>query len=187
MDSRPREQTGRSLDQWLTLIAKKAPSDRNACQAWLVQTHGLGANSASWLADMASGTADWDGDPDRYLRTAERYVDAMFAGAKAALRPLYDALLDVSLAIGPDVKARPCKTIVPIYRQHVIAQIKPVTRTRIDFGLALGDMKARGPLIDTGGFAKQDRITHRIEVTIAADIDAELTRWLRTAYEKDRA
>jgi hypothetical protein len=66
------EQTGRSLDQWLTLIAKKAPSDRNACRAWLVQTHGLGANSASWLADMASGTADCHGDPDRYLRTAER-------------------------------------------------------------------------------------------------------------------
>jgi hypothetical protein len=34
-------------------------------------------------------------------------------------------------------------------------------RTRIDFGLALKDTPATGRLIDTGGFAKKDRITHR--------------------------
>ena len=40
-----------------------------------------------------------------YLETAERYVEAMFAGAKAPMRPIYDALLTRALSIGPDVKA----------------------------------------------------------------------------------
>jgi hypothetical protein len=123
--------------------------------------------------------------PAAYLAAAERYVEQMFAGTKAGLRPLYDALLTVGLSIGKDTKACPCKTIVPIYRRHVIAQIKPATRTRIDFGLALGNTKAPKRLVDTGGFKKKDRITHRIEVTSLDDIDDELKRWLKKAYEMD--
>jgi len=67
----------------------------------------------------------------------------------------------------------------------VIAQIKPTTRTRIDFGLALGNTKAPKRLINTGGFMKKDRITHRIEVMSIDDIDDELKRWLKKAYEMD--
>src|ERR671933_2846002 len=109
----------------------------------------------------------------------------MFAGPKAGLRPLYDRLLRLGLALGEDVKACPCKTIVPLYRRHVFAQIKPATRTRIDLGFALGDMKATGRLIDTGGFAKKDRITHRIPITSLDDINDEVKHWLKVAYDRD--
>jgi hypothetical protein len=67
----------------------------------------------------------------------------------------------------------------------VFAQIKPATNTRIDFSLALGAAKAAGRLISTGGYEKKDRLTHRIPVASLADIDGELKRWLKTAYELD--
>jgi predicted transport protein len=98
---------------------------------------------------------------------------------------LYDELLKVALAAGKDVKARPGKTIVALYRNHVFAQIKPSTNTRIDLGLALGNMKTPKRLIDTGGYEKKDRITRRIEVKSKADIDDELKRWLKKAWEMD--
>ena len=83
-------------------------------------------------------------------------------------------------------EACPCQTIVPLYRNHVFAQIKPTTQTRIDFGLALGDTKKTPKrLIDTGGFAKKDRITHRFEITSLKDIDDEVKKWLKIAYERD--
>ena len=63
------------------------------------------------------------GDRDAYLDTADQWVAAMFAGSKAGLKPLYDALLECGLSIAKDVKACPCRTIVPFYRHHVIAQI----------------------------------------------------------------
>jgi predicted GTPase len=88
--------------------------------------------------------------------------------------------------MGSDVKVCPCQTIVPLYRNHVFAQIKPTTRTRIDLGLALKDTKVPKRLIDTGGLAKKDRITHRIEITSLKDIDAEVKKWLKTAYEMDK-
>ena len=52
-------------------------------------------------------------------------------------------------------------------------------------GFALGDTKAKGRLIDTGGFAKKDRITHRIEITSLDDIDDEVKHWMKVAYDRD--
>ena len=104
---------------------------------------------------------------------------------KANLKPIYDALLKLGLSVGKDSKACPCKTIVPLYRNHVFAQIKPTTRTRIDFGLALKDAKPTGKLIDTGGFAKKDRISHRFAISSLDEIDAEVKRWLKRAYDMD--
>jgi hypothetical protein len=176
--------TGRSLDDWIALVKKQGPKAPAARREWLKKTHKLGTNYAGWITDCAEGKGE-DGDPDAYLETAERYVEEMFTGSKAGLKPIYDALLKTALAVGKDVKACPCKTIVPVYRAHVIAQIKPATRTRIDFGLALGAMKAPKRLIDTGGFKKGDRISHRIEITSVADIDDEVKRWLGKAYELD--
>lgn len=176
--------TGRSLDEWLELIRRDAPADIKERRTWLKQEYNLGTNTAWWLADRAAGKGAEEGD-DAYLEAAEGYVEAMFAGSKAGLRPIYNALLKLSRSQGSDVKACPCKTIVPLYRQHVFAQINPSTRTRIDFGLALKDTKATDRLLDTGGHAKGDRITYRFEITSLDDIDEEVKHWLRKAYEMD--
>jgi hypothetical protein len=181
-----KEKTGRSLDEWLDLVKKKGGKDEVSRREWLKTEHGLGTNAASWLAERSVGKGLEAGDPELYLKAAERDVEAMFAGKRAMLRPLYDALLKLGLAVGKDAKACPCQTIVPLYRNHVFAQIRPATHTRIDLGLALSDAKKTPKrLIDTGGYAKKDRITHRFEITATADIDDEVKRWLKTAYDRD--
>jgi uncharacterized protein DUF5655/uncharacterized protein DUF4287 len=180
-----KQKTGRSLDEWMRYLKKNGPKDEKERRAWLKAEHGLGTNTAWWLAERVEGKGTEVGDPDEYLKAAEGYVENMFAGGKAGLKPFYDALLKLGLEIGKEAKACPCQTIVPLYRNHVFAQIKPTTRTRIDFGFALGDTKAKGRLIDTGGFAKKDRITHRIEITSLDDIDDEVKHWLKVAYDRD--
>jgi Domain of unknown function (DUF5655)/Domain of unknown function (DUF4287) len=178
--------TGRTLDEWLRFIKKEGPPTEAARRDWLKQQHGLGTNSAWWLAERSVGKGEEAGDPDAYLKAADRYVVNMFAGKKDHLRPIYDALLTLGLSMGQDTKACPCQTIVPLYRNHVFAQIKPTTQMRIDFGLALGDTrKTPKRLINTGGYQKKDRITHRFEITSLKDIDDEVKRWLKVAYERD--
>jgi hypothetical protein len=177
--------TGRTLEQWIELVTQSGPTTEKERREWLKREHGLGTNSAWWIAERAEGKGTEEGDPDSYLKAAEGYVEAMFAGSKAGLRPIYNQLLQIGLELGEDVKACPCKTIVPLYRQHVFAQLKPTTRTRIDLGFALGNREATGRLIDTGGFAKKDRITHRIPITSLPEIDDEVKRWLKVAYEGD--
>lgn len=180
-----KQKTGRTLEEWLKHIKKDGPADEMERRAWLKEKYGLGTNTAWWLAERSVGKGKESGDPDAYLESAERDVEKMFSGGKAHLRPVYDALLKVGLKTGKEAKACPCQTIVPLYRNHVFAQIKPTTQTRIDMGFALGDMKPTGRLIDTGGFAKKDRITHRIPITSLDDIDDEVTHWLKVAYDRD--
>jgi hypothetical protein len=180
-----KQKSGRSLEQWLSLVKKSGPKDEQGRRDWLKQEHGMGTNTASWIAEHSVGKGTEMANPDQYLKAAEGYVEQMFSGSKADLRPIYDALLKLGLKVGKDAKACPCQTIVPLYRNHVFAQIKPTTRTRIDLGFALGDMKPKGRLIDTGGFAKKDRITHRIPIESVKDIDDEIKQWLKVAYDRD--
>ena len=135
-------------------------------------------SDAWWVVERAAGRGEVDYDP-------EGMVEEMYAGPKAGLRSLHEQLIRLGKTLGDDVQICPCKTIVPFYRQHVFAEIKPATRTRIDFGFALRNTKAKGRLVDTGGFAKKDRITHRMPLTSVADLDDEFMAWLRTAYDLD--
>jgi hypothetical protein len=182
-----KDKTGRTYDEWIDYICKEGPDDEKGCRLWLKEKHGVGTNTAWWLAEKARGnkTGPAENSPEEYLQAAVQYVEAMFAGGKAGLRPIYDQLLKIGLAIGKDVKACPCQTIVPLYRNHVFAQLKPTTKTRLDLGLALKDMDTPARLIDTGGFAKKDRITRRIPITSLEEIDDEVRHWLKVAYDMD--
>lgn len=182
-----KSKTGRSLEEWLALVKKEGPKDEKSRREWLKTKHKLGTNSAGWIAERAEGKGTEDSDPEAYLQAAVQYVEEQYAGPKEKLRPICDELLALGLSQGPEAKACPCKTMVPLYRNHVFAQIKPTTNSRIDLGLSLTHFKGKLPkrIIDTGGAAKKDRITHRIELKSASEIDAEVKKWLKTAYDLD--
>ncbi len=179
------KKTGRSLEEWIALTQDSGPPTETERRNWLKKEHKLGTISAAWIAGRLEGKNTEEDSPEAYLKTAAEWVEAQYSGPRAALRPLYEQLLKLGFSLGKDVKACPCKTMVPFYRNHVFAQIKPATNTRIDLGFALGNMKTPKRLIDTGGYAKKDRITRRIEIKSKADIDDEVKRWLKKAYEMD--
>lgn len=177
--------TGRDVDEWVELIRVEGPPGETERIAWLKSAHGQGTMVAQWLAARADGRGLEDCDPEAYLRSIPALVDGLFAGKKAGLRPMYEALLEIGLDLGDDVRACPCKTMVPLYRDHVFVQLMPTTNTRLDLGLALADRPVEGRLIDTGGFAKKDRITRRIAIAHLDQIDDEVRHWMNVAYEMD--
>ena len=117
-----------------------------------------------------------------------KYVEAQYSVKETILRPIFEELVELGRSLGKDVKICSCKTIVPLYRSHVFAQIRPTTNARIDLGLCLITYDGKLPerLVDTGGLDKKDRITHRIELTSTNQIDADLTKWLKLAYSLDQ-
>jgi len=149
-----KKKTGRTLEEWIKFVQRNGPPTEKERRAWLKAEHGLGMNYAGWIAERTVGKGD-DGNPETYLKQAEEFVENMYSGAKEPLRPIFDELVALGRGLGSDVKVCPGKTIVPFYRKHVFAQIKPTTRTRIDLGLALKDTKVPKRLIDTGGLAKK--------------------------------
>jgi hypothetical protein len=182
-----KNKTGRRMEEWIALVKKEGPKEEKARREWLMTKHKVGTRDAGWIAERAEGKGGDLDTPELYLKNAVRYVEEQYAGPKEKLRPIYEELLNLGRSIGTDVKACPCRTIVPLYREHVFAQIKPTTNSRIDLGFALTHYKGKLPkrLIDTGGLAKKDRITHRIEITSAEQIDDDVKKWLKTAYNLD--
>src|SRR5690348_8665418 len=118
-----KERTGKTLEQWVKIVKKDGPPTEKERREWLKKEHAFTTNYAAWVAERADGRGGAENyDPDAY-------VEALFAGPKASLLPIYNALLKLCLAQGKDVKACPCQTIVPLFRKHVFAQLKPSTRT----------------------------------------------------------
>jgi hypothetical protein len=179
--------TGKSLEEWVALTRKEGPKGEKERREWLKIQHKLGTNSTWWIAERAEGKGGDEDSPEAYLKAAVRHVEEQYAGPKKKLQPIYDQVLELGKNTGADVKACPCKTIVPLYRNHVFAQIKPTTNSRVDLGFALAKYKGKLPkrVIDTGGLAKKDRITHRIEIASVGEIDDEVKKWLKIAYELD--
>jgi hypothetical protein len=172
---RLREATGKSFDEWVALARTKGPAAQRACREWLQKEHGLGSRNAWWIASIATSTEGPTYD------APEKLVDALYSGAKSELRPLHEKVVDAALAQGDDVIATSCKTMVPIYRKHVFAELRPVDGA-VEVGLALGDVPAKGRLLPSDGRQPGDRLTHRVMVRSAKDVDAELSGWLAQAY-----
>src|SRR4051794_31822637 len=82
------ERTGRTLEDWVALVRGSGvdPLDQNAVRRWLKDVHRVKQNSQWAIADAAARAAGWR------RPTVEEYVDGQFTGAKADLRPVFDAV-----------------------------------------------------------------------------------------------
>ena len=85
------------------------------------------------------------------------------------------------VALGKDVTVRPCETTVPLFRKFSFMYIAAATNSRIDIGLALGPRATKGR-VQRLATADSNRITHRVCITTAADIDTELKQLMAEAY-----
>lgn len=164
--------TGKTAAEWRALLAKKGPkTDEKAQYAWL-RAQGLGHVAAKILS---GGLAPY-ASPDKL-------VAAQYTGAKQSLRPIYDAVVKAAHKLGTDVTAKPCKTYVPLHRSKTFAIIKP-ERTRVDVGLCLPKSVKPSGRLTVAKHLGSDRVTHKIALKSPKDVDADLTRWLRAAYDQ---
>jgi hypothetical protein len=179
MEKKARERlkadTGKTWDQWVASARKKGGSAKEVARR-LKEEHGIAPMTAQWIAYSAveADVADY-GDP-------EPLVDALYSGEHAPLRSLHESLVDAMLELGDDVTVTACKTMVPVYRKHVFAELRPAGGA-VEVRLALGDAPAKGRL-KAGAAMPGDRLTHRVVVRAEKEIDGDLRRWIATAYDR---
>lgn len=162
--------TGQSLDQLRTLIAASGLEKHGEVRAMLMQRLGLGHGDANTLAHAARAEpAGAAADP----------LDTIYTGAKAQLRPLHEQLVARIDAFGPYEKA-PKKAYVSLRRKKQFAMIGPATREQIEVGLNARDLPADARLkaLPAGGMCQ-----YAVRLSSAAEIDAVLLGWLRTAFD----
>ncbi len=165
--------TGRSLADWIDIARTtgdgSAPTHRAIIER-LKADHGLGHGYANLVATRALAPPDQPGGED--------LVASWYAGPKAALRPLHDAVVAVVAGFGPDVEHAPKKAYLSLRRRKQFAMVGPGPGGRLEIGLNLADRPVGGRLEAASGMASR-----RVRIASEGDLDDELVGWLREAYD----
>lgn len=175
--------TGMTIAQLHAAVATSGAGKHGEKRSWLMERFKLGYGDANTvvhfidkpLPDLGGGGAapaaapDADADP----------LAALYAGAKAGLRPLHEAVMARVRGFGAFEEA-PKKTYVSLRRKKQFAMVGPATKDSVEIGLNAKDLPAhpRLKVQPPGGMCQA---TTRI--SSAADVDDMLTGWLRQAYD----
>lgn len=173
MDAGLLKSTGKSMVEWVA-EAKRSGVQKHKALVEHLKGQGLTHGYANSIALQTFGThAEAIGD--------DALLEQMFAGPKAALRPIYDRLVETVNGFG-EVELAPKKGYVAARRAKQFAILQPSTKDRFDLGLNLKGVDPRGRLEPSGSF--NSMCSHRIRIGASDEVDAELLGWLRDAYDR---
>lgn len=168
------KKTGKTLDELGKLIAASGLTKHGEIREMLKRDLGLGHGDANTLVhtvlQAAAAAAPAAGGD---------VLDEIYAGPKAALRPIHEALMQEIHRFG-DFEIAPKKAYVSLRRKKQFAMIGPATNTRVEVGLNMKGVPGTDRLLEqpAGGMCQ-----YKVKVTSAAEVDRELIGWIRTAYE----
>jgi len=162
------EKTGRTMPEWIDVVAASGLTKHGEIVTWLKAEHGLTHGFANGIAQTFLNR-DAPDDP-----VAEQY-----AGPKAALRPIYERLVDAASRLGDDVEVAPKKSSVSLRRSKQFALIEAPSAKRVQLGIQLKGEPTTDRLL-----AGNAMCSHKVVLTSVDEVDDELLGWLREAYDR---
>lgn len=170
-----KDKTGKDLAAWKKLVAKSGCAKHGEIVKWLKTEHGMTHGFANLVAHKhLASDAGSAGDTD--------LVAAQYSAKKEALRPIYDKLAKAVQKFGKNVELAPKKAYVSLRRSKQFGLIQPSTAMRVDLGLNLKGDPAGERLEAAGSW--NSMCSHRVRLSSAKDVDAEVVAWLRQAYDR---
>jgi hypothetical protein len=170
------ERTGEGVDAWNARIREEGVADEPALRAWLTKKGVTGYPQMLLVYERF-------GYPDYLTASADELIDGQYAD-RPALRPILDAVLARLPAVG-DVSVQTRKTYVALLTpRRTFAAVQPTTKQRVDLGLRLEGVEPSGRLHPAPNFG-QSAVTMKIGLTSGEEVDDEVERWLRQAYEQN--
>lgn len=172
------ERTGRTVEEWVELVlaGEVDPHDERAVRRWLEEKHDVDRDSRWAIADAAVRAAAWEPP------TFDEHLERQYGGPEAELRPIFDRLREMLESFGDDISVEGRETYMLFVRSRQFAAVAAATESRVDVGLRFTDPPESDRLDPAGG---PGRATHRISLTSPDEIDEEVERLLRAAYEQN--
>jgi hypothetical protein len=166
--------TGRTIADFAAAVAAHGIDGHARMVAFLKAEYGLSYGNANAVAlsvrELASGGP----------ASNDALLDAQYAGAKAALRPIYERLRDLASGLGPDVEVLVQKTGVALRRRRQFGLVQAASAKRVALGLNLPGVPASPRVIATPGAM----CAYRVDLADADEVDPEVAGWLAAAYER---
>lgn len=170
-----KDKTGKTLDQWLTIAKKVGAEKHGQLVRELKVDHGLTHGYANLVAHKLLKS-----DAGSQAAAGIDLVAAQYAGPRAGIKSIYDAVIKVATALDKDVVVSPKKTYVSLRRDKQFAIVQPSTRTRVDLGINLKNEPVTERLEKAGSFNAM--VSHRVRLGKAADVDKDVKAWLKKAW-----
>jgi len=170
-------QTGKTPKDFLALAKKKGLLNEGVktgqIVAWLQQDFGLGRGHAMAIVLTLR-------DATQPHMTADDRVTKLFSGDRARWRKTYDTLLTRVHRFGPGVSVGPTGTYISLLHNGRKFGIVQVTSDRLDIGIKMKGAKTTRRFQAAGDWNAM--VTHRVRISSARQIDAEVLGWLECAY-----
>ena len=170
------KKTGMSLKQLTDLVRKSGLSKHGEIREMLKTKLGLGHGDANLIAHTALQS---DGASAAKGKSTGAVLDEIYTGAKAAQRPIHEALMKHIHEFG-DFEIAPKKGYVSLRRKKQFAMLGPKTNTRFEVGINIKGLKKSSRLLEQPSGSMCNYI---IPLTDPKEVDAELIAWLKSAYE----
>ena len=166
--------TGKSIEEWVG-IAKTCPHDKpRARSEWLKSEHGLGQNRAAYVLSEAFPSTGWD---DAEGLRAALWSDPGSAAIVAALEAAVGELPQ------PHVMGWR-KSFTSISRDVQFAAARPVKGGKAVLGLKLEPDASPRLTAPTRKESWSERLTAVVELVSADEVDADVKRLLRAAWDR---
>ena len=166
------KKTGKSLDELYAVLAGSGLEKHGQLRDFAKTEFDLGHGDANALALHFLRRND-DAPADR------NPVDEIYAGPKAALRPIHEALMSKIEEFG-EFEIHPKKGYVALRRKKQFAMIGPATNTRVEVGINMKGFPGTNRLVEQppGGMCQ-----YKVKVSDASEVDSELFGWIKAAFE----
>lgn len=172
------KKTGKTLAQLSKAIAGSGKAKHGEIRSWLMEAYGLGHGDANTLTHVAL-KSDGASAAKASGASADDVLAEIYAGKKAHLRPIHDALMAAIAEFG-DFEIAPKKGYVSLRRKKQFAMLGPKTNERFELGLNLKDdiRDTRVKPVPPGGMCQ-----YIAPLTSADKIDAKLIGYIKKAYD----
>lgn len=174
--------TGKSIAELHAAVEAAGLARHGEKRSWLMEHFQLGYGDANAVVNfIGKPLPGLDGPVSAAAGPAagEDPLQAIYAGPKAGLRGLHEAVLAQVRGFGAFEEA-PKKAYVSLRRKKQFAMVGPATREAVEIGLNAKDLPAH-PRLKVQPPGSMCQATTRI--TQADEVDALLVGWLRQAWE----
>lgn len=175
MISNLHKNTGKTLEQWLSIVKKTSFTKHGEVIKFLKDEHGFTYGFANLVAHKARGS-DAGSVEDKDSLVTEQYK------GRETLKPIYDKLLAAVSGFGKDVELAPKNAYVSLRRKKQFGCLQPATKNRFEIGLNLKGEPASGILEEVQG--ANAMFSHKIKLAEVSEVTPEVIGWLKKAYEK---
>jgi len=174
--------TGQTIDGLLAAVRATGLAKHGERRSWLMEQFKLGYGDANTVASfLDKPLPDLSGDAPAALPAVHEGdpLDAIYAGAKAHLRPLHDTVMRAIAGLGP-CELAPKKTYISLRRKKQFAMLGPATKDLLELGLNAKSLPPHPRLkaMPPGGMCP-----YAVRLGSAGEVDEALVGWLRAAYD----